>query len=145
MTQVATVKSIKQNGMAQVQIRRLTACGHDCSKCNGCTQVITGETVVMAQNQKSAAVGDLVLVESQSSAVLGAAAMVYLLPFALLFLGYFLAAAVTGLMEGTVPALSGLAGFALGLLGAVAWDRREKKRRNVQFRIVDIRQRCSAT
>ena len=144
MTQTATVRNLHTNGMAEVQIRRLTACGHDCSKCNGCTQVITGETVVMAQNTKSARIGDVVLVESDSGKVLGAAAMVYLVPFILFFLGYALCSAMGG-GEGFLPAISGVAGFFLGVVGAIWWDRRAKKNQNLQFRIVDIQKKCSAT
>ena len=144
MTQTATVRSLRSNGMAEVQIRRLTACGHDCSQCNGCTQVITGETVVLAQNSKAAGIGDVVLVESESSKVLGAAAMVYIVPFALFFVGYFLMSALAG-EQGMFPAIGGMAGFALGVIGAVCWDRRERKNKSLQFRIVDVQKRCSAT
>lgn len=145
MTQTATVRSFKKNDFVEVQVRRQTACGHDCADCAGCTQVITGETLVLVQNELKAGLGDVVLIESQTSKVLAAAAIVYLLPFLLFFVGYFTVGGILRLEEGLLPVLGGLFGFALGLAGAVFWDRRERKQRNMQFRMVEIKRRCSAT
>ena len=141
MIQEATVREVRDNGLAQVQIRRLTACGHDCSDCAGCTQVITGETVVWAQNTVSATVGDVVTVESESAQVLTAAAMVYILPFFLFFVIYFIVSSFVGTAESTLPIVGGLLGFLVGILGAIGWDRRAKRKRSLQFRIIEIKQR----
>lgn len=142
MQQVATVRTVADNGLAQVQIKRKTACGHDCADCAGCTQVITGETVVMAQNGLGARSGDVVTLESETAKVLAAASMVYLLPFALFFLGYILVSVLVPGAQGGIPAAGGLVGFFVGILAAIYWDRREKKRKSLQFRIVEIKQRC---
>ena len=141
MVQDATVREVSNNGMAKVQIRRLTACGHDCADCAGCTQIITGETVVWAQNQIGAAVGDVVTVESGSAQVLTAAAMVYILPFFLFFLIYLTITSFLGNTESVLPVVGGLLGFLAGILGAIGWDRRAKRKRSLQFRITDIKQR----
>lgn len=63
----------------------------------------------------------MVTVESSTSRVLGAAVIVYLVPFLLFFAGYFLCAAFR--LSSGVSAAVGVAGFALGLLLAVLWDR----------------------
>lgn len=143
MTQTATVRKLTKTGFAELEVRRMTACGHDCKDCAGCSQVVTGETVVLVKNELNANLGDVVLVESQSSQVLTAAMIVYILPFLLFFVGYFSCSSLFSQPEGAIPAIGGLIGFGLGLFGAVFWDRRERKKRNMQFRMVEIKQRCS--
>lgn len=141
MIQTATVRKL-ENNMAQLQVRRKTACGHDCDRCSGCTQVITGETLVTVRNELNAGPGDTVLIESHSGQVLGMAAIVYLLPFALFFVGYFLGASF---FAGAIPVIAGLLGFALGIAIAVLRDRHEKRVRSLSFRMVEIKKRCLDT
>lgn len=131
--------------MAEVQIRRQTACGHDCSDCAGCTQVITGDNIVTARNELNAKAGDVVLLESATSKILAAASMVYILPFVLFFVGYFLAGALMVTPQGALPVACGLVGFFLGILCAIGWDRLEKRNRSLQFEIVEIKKRCLDT
>lgn len=142
MTQVATVRKLQTNGLAEVQVRRQTACGHDCADCAGCTQVITGETVVLVKNDMDARLGDVVLIESQTSKVLKAAMVVYLLPFLLFFVGYFAIGSIFSQAEGAIPVIGGVFGFLLGILIAIGRDRLEKKKRSLQFKMVEIKQRC---
>ncbi len=55
MEQMAVVKSVQSNGMAQVSVRRTTACAHDCDKCAGCEQLNTRmENTVLAYNDAQA-------------------------------------------------------------------------------------------
>lgn len=143
MIQIATVRNVEDNGMAKVQIRRKTACGHDCADCAGCTQVITEDTVVSARNGMEAKVGDVVVVQSQTFKVLKVAAIVYLLPFLLFFIGYFLLSYLSGGAEGALPALGGVIGFLLGILVAWLTNHREKRMRSLQYNIVEIKRRCS--
>lgn len=143
MIQVATVREVNDNGMAKVQIRRLTACGHDCSECAGCTQIITGETVVWAKNGAGAKPGDVVTVESGSAQILAAAAMVYILPFFLFFAVYLTISSLLAGAESVLPVVGGLIGFLLGVLGAIGWDRRARRKRSLQFSVIEIKQRCS--
>ena len=60
----------------------------------------------------------------------------YLAPFALFFLGYFLTAAL-GMTEGVSAACGGI-GFAAGVVLAILLDRHVRKRRGISFRITAI-------
>ena len=68
---------------------------------------------------------------SSGSGVLGAAALVYLGPLLLFLLGYLLAGS---LPEGWRYWCGGL-GFGLGFAGAVAWDRRVKRKDSIRYRV----------
>lgn len=145
MVQTATVRNLKSNGMAQVQVKRKTACGHNCEECSGCSEVVIGDTLVLARNQKDARPGDVVLIESQSSKILTAAMMVYIMPFLLFFVFYFAGGSFFSTPEGSLPVICGLIGFALGIAFAIVWDRIAKKKGSLQFEITEIMQRCSDT
>lgn len=138
MVQTAKVTKVLEDGRAEVAVKRQSACGHDCSKCGGgCSELMVSSTVaVVAENPVRAMPGDSVTVESATRGVLGAAALVYLAPFALFFLGYFVSAAL-GLSGGGSAAVGG-GGFALGVLLAVLLDRRVRKDRGIAFRITAI-------
>ena len=139
--QKARVVRLLGDGRAEVTVTRQTACGHDCSKCGGgCSELTAREDVtVTAVNPIHAAVGDLVTVETATSGILGAAALVYLAPFALFFLGYFLTRGLLHAGEGICLAVGG-AGFALGIFLAVLLDRRVRRNRSLVFRITAIEQ-----
>ena len=144
MTQIAKVNAVLGDGMAKVGVQRKTACGHDCADCAGCETVIKQpEVVVVAQNPVGAKQGDIVLVESATGGILKAAMVLYIVPFLLFFLGYFLSTAL-GQGEG-FAVTAALAGFALGLLLALGLDRYVKNRKSLQFRIVEITLPCSGT
>ena len=139
MIQTATVTKILKDGRAEVAVRRQSACGHDCAQCGGgCAEMMVSPTVaVIAENPLRAMPGDSVQVESYTGSVLGAAVLVYLVPFLLFFLGYALGAGMNGPSEGLGAALGGL-GFGLGVLLAVLADRRVRRRRSISFRITAI-------
>ena len=140
MTQVATVKQLREDGRVEIAVQRQSACAHDCSQCAGCDKmVVMADTVVTADNPLDAAPGDIVLVESDTKQVLTAAMVVYILPFILFVLVYFL---TYGLGGGLQIAVS-LLGFAVGIAAAIFWDRRERKHRAMRFTVVEIKQRCS--
>ena len=83
MEQIAMVKSILDNGMAQVAVQRETACGaaHCCADCAGCEKMMTRtENVVVAYNDVNAHPGDVVKVQSENGNFFKTAAIVYLLP-----------------------------------------------------------------
>ena len=112
----ATVDSLLPDGRAEVLIARKSACSGDCHKCGGCGAV--EQTLrVAAENPVDAKRGDIVWLESESRTVL------YLLPLLLFLIGY-LAAYVLGGWSAAI----GAGGFLLGLLPAVLYDRRLKKR-----------------
>ncbi len=85
MVQTAKVTRVLADGRAEVAVKRQSACGHDCSKCGGgCSELMVSSTVaVIAANPVRAMPGDMVTVESSTSRVLGAAVIVYLVPFLL--------------------------------------------------------------
>ena len=138
MVQTAKVTRVLADGRAEVTVKRQSACGHDCSKCGGgCSELMVSPTVaVIAANPVRAMPGDMVTVESSTSRVLGAAVIVYLVPFLLFFAGYFLCAAFR--LSSGVSAAVGVAGFALGLLLAVLWDRRVRRQQAISFCITAI-------
>jgi len=138
MLQTARVLRLLGDGRAEVTVKRQSACGHDCEKCGGgCANLVVMPTVtVTAENPVRAMAGDQVTVESATRRILGAAAVVYLLPFLLFFAGYFAAVVLWG--GGGAPVAIGLAGFALGIFIAVLMDRRVKRERSIVFRILSI-------
>ena len=91
MEQLARVVRCHPDGTAQVAVVRESACSGDCHKCSGCGAA--QQTMLFtAQNPIGATVGTVVTVASESAPVLKAAAMLYMLPLALFFLGYILGA-----------------------------------------------------
>lgn len=137
--QKARVTRILDDGRAEVAVKRQSACGHDCAQCGGgCSELmVASEVRVVADNAAGARAGDTVTVESSTSRVLGAALVVYTVPFLLFFLCYFLAAGLFRWGEGAGMA-AGAAGFALGFVPAVLLDRRARRRGSIQFRIVAV-------
>ena len=136
--QKAKVTKLLPNGRAEVAVKRQSACGHDCSKCGGgCSELMVSSTVaVVAANPLKAMPGDMVTVESSTGGILGAAVVVYLVPFLLFFAGYFLTA-MAGMGEG-VSASVGVLGFVVGMVQAVLLDRRVRKSRSISFMITEI-------
>ena len=88
VTQQGTIKKLLPNGLAEVEVTRRSACGHDCAKCGGCGGLETQTLYVTARNHAHASVGDRVLLEGETKQVLGFAVLVYLLPLVLFFVGY---------------------------------------------------------
>ena len=138
MIQTAKVTRLLNNGTAEVAVKRQSACGHDCSKCGGgCSELMVSSTVsVVAANPVRAMPGDMVRVESSTGGVLKAAVVVYLVPFILFFLGYFICAAAQ--LGGSISAAVGGIGFAVGVLLAVLLDRQVRRDRSITFCITAI-------
>ena len=138
MIQTAKVTRLLNNGTAEVAVKRQSACGHDCSKCGGgCRELVVSSTVsVVAANPVRAMPGDMVRVESSTGGILKAAVVVYLVPFILFFLGYFICAAAQ--LGGGVSAAVGGIGFAVGVLLAVLLDRQVRRDRSITFCITAI-------
>lgn len=139
MRQTAQVIRRVAPGYVEVKVHRASACAsaHNCGSCDGCSLLANApEIVVRAADDNAAQPGDTVVVESATSSVLGAAAALYIVPFVLFFLGYFLGGAVLW-AESACIALGGC-GFVLGLLGAMGLDRYRRKVRPVQYRVVSV-------
>ena len=129
MEQLVRVRQVNPDGTATVIHVRESACSGDCHKCSGCGAA--KETVLFtADNPIGAASGDLVKVESSTAPVLKAAAVLYLLPLILFFLGYWL-----GTLPGTFGTLGGVLGFMLGVLLVIVYDRLVVKKANLRYTI----------
>lgn len=129
MEQTVRVRRLHEDGTATVVYVRESACSGDCHKCSGCGAA--KETVVFrADNPIGARQGDLVVVRSESAPVLRAAAVLYLLPMVLFFLGYFLGAQLW-----SAGALTGCLAFLLGMALVVVYDRKVAKKENTIYTI----------
>lgn len=129
MEQLVRVRKTYENGTALVVHVRESACSGDCHKCSGCGAAKEA-VLITADNPLGARPGDLVKVVSQTGPVLKGAVVLYLVPLALFFLGYFLG----DLGGGYGPAAGGL-GFALGVAGVVVYDRKVVARQNIGYTI----------
>ncbi len=133
MTQQGTIKKLLPGGMAEIEVTRRSACGHDCAKCGGCGGLETQTLYVTARNKAEANVGDRVLIEGETGQVLGLAVLVYLLPIVLFFVGYVLGSALFG--GGAAGAIGGGVLFVVGILDAILYSRRMKARNEVPYEI----------
>lgn len=110
MEQVVRVCRVLSDGMAEVVRIRESACSGDCHQCSGCGAA--RETMILkAENPIGAKAGDLVKVQSDSSPVLKAAAVLYILPLVMFLAGYLLGENLWG--RGI---LVSLICFALGMI-----------------------------
>ena len=133
MEQQAKVIRIVTDTVAKVAVKRKSACSGDCHTCHGCPHP---DEIVMvnADNFVGAQVGDDVIVSSDTGRVLKLAAMLYLMPMVLFFLGYFLTPGGEG---GRL--LVGGAAFVVGILICVYVSRGMKKNnKEMHFAIVEV-------
>ena len=145
MEQIAVVKSVLNNGMAEIAIERDTACGaaHSCADCNGCEKMMTRTSnVVTAYNSVQAGKGDIVRVRSENANFFKTAAIVYVVPLVLAVLGLAVAANLPFGGEG-LQVLLCFVGFALGVPIAIAWDRHMKRTNGLKFFIIEVKKACS--
>ena len=125
------VRIVKQNedGTARVVLVRESACSGDCHKCSGCGAA--KQTLFLtARNPIQAPVGSVVIIQSQSGPVLAAAAMLYMMPLGLFFLGYLL-----GEVLWQRGGLAGILAFGLGVAGAIVYDRLVMKKKETVYTI----------
>jgi sigma-E factor negative regulatory protein RseC len=133
MENQAQVRRILDDGSAEVVLIRESACSGDCHKCTGCGAARQSMTV-MAQNPIGAALGDWVILHSDSAPVLKGAAVLYILPLLLFFLGYAL-----GAVWGMGALFGGLA-FALAVAVVVIYDRRVSAKQKSVYTIIGYSQ-----
>ena len=119
------------NDMAEVAVARTTACGGNCPSCESC--IFQSEIKTLAKNRIQARPGQRVIIATQSKAIFGAAAMVYLMPIVLMLLSYA-AAALCGAGEG----LRVLICFAALLVsaGLLVISQRSAKKKEIRFEII---------
>lgn len=133
MEQQAQVIRIVNETTAKVAVKRKSACSGDCHTCHGCPHP---DEIVMvdADNLVGAQKGDDVIIRSDTSRVLKLAAMLYLMPLVLFFIGYFLMPGG----EGPRLAAGGVA-FVVGILFCMYVSRSMKKNnREMHFSIVQV-------
>ncbi|SCI44634.1 Positive regulator of sigma E activity [uncultured Butyricicoccus sp.] len=135
VTQQGTIKKLLPNGLAEVEVTRRSACGHDCAKCGGCGGLETQTLYVTARNHAHASVGDRVLLEGETRQVLGFAVLVYLLPLVLFFVGYGVGAGMK--LGGGLSALIGGVLFIGGILAAMWYSHKLKLRNEAPFAITE--------
>ena len=135
MTQIATVEKLLPGGYAEISVPRKTACGHDCEECAGCG--MTGAAIrARAKNDPGAAVGQKVVVESDTKKMLKIVSFVYLIPVILFLAGYLIMLACNTSVA--VQYTAAVAGAVLGILLAIWYDRRVKARGGLSFTIVRV-------
>ena len=122
MTQFAVIKKVTAPDKVEVEVLRGTACGDDCESCGVCHYA--SKIRVEATNGVGAQLGDRVEIEARTSRILGAAVLVYVVPFIIFFIGYAIAASFS-LGEGMCMLVS-FAAFAVGMGVAVVVGRRQK-------------------
>ena len=134
MTQIATVERILDNDHAEISVPRKSACGHDCEECAGCG--VSGAAVhARARNPVGARPGQKVVVQSDTQKMLGIVALVYLTPVVLFFLGYFGSIMVSSM---AVRYTAAAAGFVLGIVIAILYDRRLRRDGGLKFTITRL-------
>lgn len=129
MEQVVQVQKCHDDGTAQVLHIRQSACSGDCHKCSGCGAV-QEKLLLTARNPIGARPGDMVTIRSETGPVLAAAAMLYVLPLVLFFLGYAVFAAWGK------GALGGCLAFGLGIAAAAVYDRRIARKKKAVYTII---------
>ena len=135
MTQIATVERIIDADHAVISVPRKSACGHDCEECAGCG--VSGAAVTAkAANPIGARPGQKVVVESSTQKMLGIVALVYLTPVVLFLLGYLVMVFLG--MSVAVQYATAIAGFVLGVVAAIFYDRRLKAQGGLSFTIVRL-------
>lgn len=129
MEQLVRIRKAHEDGTAQVVLIRQSACSGDCHQCSGCGAA--QQTVVFdAVNAIHAKAGELVVVRSKSGPVLAAAAVLYMLPVALFFVGYLVGQSVW-----SMGALAGCIAFVLGIVIAAVYDRKVARKQKTVYTI----------
>ena len=111
------------------------ACGHDCEACAGCSRKNKGR-LMEAENDAGARVGDRVEIHAPESAIIPAAFLVFLLPIALMTLGYALGKYL--MVSTLLGVLLALAGVALGVFCCVLYAKKIGKRSSTVYRVSRI-------
>lgn len=134
MTQEAVVTKLLPDGMAEVAVRRTTACGGNCGSCESCA--FERKLKIAAKNSIDAQPGQKVLLKSKSAIIFGVALRVYVLPM-LFFLAGYLFAALVGLGETGCIAVSFI--FLLAAGAYLVFSQRRKKQKNeINFEIISF-------
>ena len=132
MTQKVMVKACYPDGTALVLHLRQSACSGDCHQCSGCGAA-QESLLLTARNPIGARPGDLVVIQSETGPVLMGAAVLYMLPLVLFFLGYALGAALW-----QMGALVGCLAFAASIAVCVLYDRKIARKKKTIYTITEF-------
>ena len=129
MEQIVRVARLTGEGKAEIVHVRESACSGDCHKCSGCGAAKEG-IVLNAKNPIGAKTGDFVTIEAATGPVLRGAAVLYMMPLLLFFLGYALGAVVW-----SKGGLAGCLSFVLGIALVIVYDRRVAAKNETAYTI----------
>ena len=132
MTQEAIVIRTLPDQMAEVLVKRSTACGGSCGSCESC--IYQSDLTVAARNLINARPGQKVTISSKSSRIFSAALLVYILPLVFFVLGFACADAL-GAKEGVCIAVSFLL-LIPALIILVRTQKRKTKDNPITFDII---------
>lgn len=128
MEQQVRVRRVFDDGTAEVIRVRESACSGDCHQCSGCGAA--KETIEFRVRDPIGVLpGDVVIVQTKSAPVLRAAAILYLIPLALFYVGFYL-----GALLGS-GALGGCLAFVLGIALVVLYDRKVAGKEKTEYTI----------
>ena len=134
MTQEAVVTKLLAGGMAEVAVKRTTACGGNCGSCESC--VFQNELKTPAVNSIQARPGQKVLIRSQTSRIFKAAFLVYVFPLLLFLIGYLLSVVLS--LGETFGIIFSFAGLVLGALIVVFSQKRIREIDKITFEIIEF-------
>ena len=134
MTQEAVVTKLLPDGMAEVAVKRTTACGGNCGSCESC--VFQNELKTPAFNRIQARPGQKVLIESQSSRIFKAAFLVYIFPLLLFFLAYLIAAAFSA--GESIRIIASFLGLCIGAVFVVLSQKHVREKDKISFEIIQL-------
>lgn len=132
MTNRGIIKQILDDNMVMVEVRRESACGHDCASCKGCGDSARTSSVI-AKNDIGAEIYDEVIVDASTNKILKGAMYVYIIPLILFFVGYF----IFGNTSEILATVSGIAGFIIGIVFASVYSKKTAKSGEINFTIIN--------
>lgn len=134
MTNYAVVTKLLPEGKAEIEVVRQSACGGNCASCGGCSKNNIMKAVAI--NKVNAQPGQRVLIESSSSRIFSAVALVYVMPLVFFVASYIIAAA-QGLSEGKCILVS-FAALAFSAVILVLSQKLKKNKDEIIFNIIEI-------
>ncbi len=84
MDQIGYIRNVS-NGMAEVEVRRISSCGGSCSSCGGSCNVPS--IIIQMDNLIGAKPGDYVELKGKANKIIKYALILYMIPFFMLILG----------------------------------------------------------
>ncbi|HHV27756.1 SoxR reducing system RseC family protein [Anaerosalibacter bizertensis] len=140
MDQVGLVTKIKDDNIAEVKIKRMTACGDSCESCSGICHV--PGIVITVPNTLNANVGDEIELRAKGESILKYAMITYMIPFCMLLIGIFASMYIFKSMGiksyENYSFLVGLVFLAISYVILRKIDKKIEKTNNLSFEMVKI-------